>query len=110
MSKTLKSCFEKLKFIAEVKDAQLRKKLLGEISDNCLAKALQEICANIENDKIQLNKSQKRKIRKFKSVIKKLSKPILNKKLKLNLIKQTGGFLPIILPALGTALATYLAS
>ena len=87
MSKTLKNCYEKLKFIAEIKDPNLRKKLLGEVADNCLARALQEICANIENNKIQLNKSQKKKIKKYMPIIKRLSKPIINRRLKYKLIK-----------------------
>jgi len=107
MSKILKSCFPKLSFICKIKDPKLRKKLLINIADNCLFQALHEIAVNTIKGRVPLSNSQKRKLSKHKSTLSKLAKngkP--NKKGKLILIKQSGGFLPILLPAIATVLSS----
>lgn len=108
MSKILNNCFPKLNFIAKIKDPKLRKKLLASLADNCLFQALHEIAVNTVKGTVPLNKSQKRRLAKHKNVINKLAKIQSSKKRKLILIKQSGGFLPIILPAIATVLSTLL--
>ena len=109
MSKNLKNCYEKLKFIASVKDHALRRKLLNSLSDECLYKALNEIAVNVVNGKVTFNSATQRKLKKFKEKIKRLSVKTNNKKTMKSLVRQSGGFLPILIPAIASVVSTLLA-
>ena len=104
MSNNLRKCLDKLKFIAKVKDLRTRRKLLLEMSDNCLFKALHEIALNTMKGKVKLNKSQMRKISKYRKNLTALSNK--NYKRKKHLIKQSGGWLPILIPAVASILGS----
>ena len=106
MSKNLNKCFSKLKFIASVKNDFLRKKLLQSMSDECLFKALNEIAINYSKGNIKLTSNQKRRMRKHEKLIRKLSRKNNKSSYKKSLIKQSGGFLPIILPAVASILTS----
>lgn len=104
MSKNLKSCFEKLKFISSIKNTSLQKKLLAQVSDNCMYQALHEIAVNTIKGKVNLNSNQKRNLRKHKKHIKALSRKTKDYKKKKRLIIQSGGFLSLIIPAIAALL------
>jgi len=106
MSKNLNKCYSKLQFIASVKSPILRKKLLTSLSDECLYKALNEIAVNTIKGNVKLNKSQKTQLRKYKTNLIGLSKKTNNKSRKIKLIKQSGGFLPILIPAIASIIGS----
>ena len=106
MSGNLNKCLTKLKFISSVKSESLRKKLLESMSDECLFKALNEIAINYSKGNIKLNPHQKRKMRKYEPIIRRLSRKNNKNSIKKRLIKQSGGFLPIILPAIASILTS----
>src|SRR5882757_2590978 len=102
MSNNIINCIEKLKFIASVKDEKLRKKLLVTLSDNCLYNALNEIAINTVKGNVKLSKKETKKLKKFKFQIKKLSCKTNDSRKKKKLIIQSGGFLPILIPAVAS--------
>ena len=107
MSKNLRQCYEKLKFISQIKDEKLRKKLLNRVNDNCLYSALHEIAINTLKGKIPLNSNQKRKLKKHKKLLINLSKKTKDNNRKKKLVKQTGGaLLPLIIPALASIISS----
>ena len=56
MTNNLNNCIEKLLIISKIKDPNLRKKVLVEVSDDCLYKALKEIAINTVGNKVHLQK------------------------------------------------------
>ena len=107
MSENLKKCMNKLVFIASIKNDLLRKKILMSLSDECLYDALQEIANNYKNKTIKLNPKTRSKLKgtKEKNILAFLKKK-LNKKDKYKLIKQSGGWLPVIIPAVASILSS----
>lgn len=110
MSKNLKNCMQKLKFIATIKDPAVRRKTLNSLSDECLYKALNEIAVNVVARKVPLTLKQKRELRKHRIKIQKLACKTNNKKKQKQLVNQSGGILPIILPAVISAIASIIGS
>jgi len=94
----LKNAYNKLNFIAKIKNPQLRSRLLLTVADDQLYNALHEIAVNYNRGNIKLKSNQKRQISKFKNLLKRLATKPKSKAIKRKLIKQSGGFLPFILP------------
>jgi len=94
--------------LADVKKSSLRGQLLLEkSSDDRFLRALKEIAVNVVNKNIPLNKVQKTKLQRHGTSIKKLANVRTRGRRKnQKLIKQTGGFLPILIPALISVLST----
>ncbi len=59
MSNNLKNCMSKLKVISKIKNPVLRKKVLLDLSDDCLYKALNEIAVNTVKQKVSIKSSKK---------------------------------------------------
>ena len=110
MSLNLRKCMEKLKMIASIKDANLRKKVLSSTTDDCLYKALNEIAINIVARKVPLTSKQKKNLRKYQFKIKKLTCKTKNKKKRKQLVVQSGGFLPLLIPAVASVITSLIAS
>jgi len=108
MSKNLNDCLEKLVLVSKIKNLELRKKVIAEIFDDCLYKALNEISINTVSGKVPLNKKQKGSLKKYKILIKKLSCDIKNKSKRKKLVVQSGGFWPVLIPAVASVLTTLL--
>ena len=106
MSENLKKCMNKLQFIASIKDDKLRQKILMTMSDECLFKALAEISTNTLNNNIKLSAIQKKKLQRYKKIFKKFSSKVNNKVTKTKLIKQSGGWLPILIPVVASLLTS----
>jgi hypothetical protein len=86
----------------------LRKKVISEVFDDCLYKALNEISVNTVAGKIPLNNQQKKLLRKHKITIKKLACYTKNKNRRKKLVLQSGGFLPILIPTVASILTSLL--
>jgi hypothetical protein len=100
-SNNLKKCLKKLELIVSVRDIKLRQKLLKDVScNNDIFKAIKEILLNTVNLNVPLSKNQKVKLKKYEKKMKKLACcKNVNKASKKNLIMQSGGFLPILIPS-----------
>lgn len=108
MSTNLQNCIEKLKIVSKIKDQTLRKKVLAEIADPCLYKALKEIAVNTVAKKVPLSKTTKNRLEKFEKQILDLTKNTNSSKQRKKLIVQAGGFLPILIPSILSVLTTLL--
>jgi len=100
MSKNLSRCYAKLQFIASTKNLRLRIKLLEEFFDECLYKAIHEISLNYTKGNIPANKRIKSQLQRYMRILKRLSIRTKNKHMQKKLVKQSGGFLPILMSLL----------
>lgn len=106
MSKNLNYCIEKLKLISKISDPKLRKKVLLNLYDECLYKALHEVAVNTVKSKVPLSTKQKKQLIKYKINIQKLACPTKIKNKRKRLVLQSGGFLPILIPAIASILTS----
>ena len=93
-----------LSLLARSKSKAQQRKLLDFASKDQIHSLL-EIILNLKKNKINLNKSQKRKLAKYKKAFRILlaSKQLSKQK---QILNQTGtGFLPLLLPAVVSAVA-----
>ena len=101
MSKNLKACISELQHVTKLK-GKARRDALNKLSTNpCIFLALKEIARNTRNGNIKANK----KILRYIKFIKRLDTPKLKKSQKVKLVKQSGGFLGAIIPAVISAIA-----
>ena len=110
MSKNLVNCLGKLKTISKIKNSTKRKKALNLNYDECLYKALNEIAVNTVKRRVPLSIKQVNKLKKHKLNIKKLSCRTKNKKKQKQLVVQSGGFLPVLIPAIASILTSILSN
>lgn len=101
--KNIKKHYHLLKLLLSASPTQ--KRAIIRTADKSQLHCLCEICLNVLGGNLSVNV---KKLRKYKTAIRK----IVNKKLSLEkkrkeFINQTGGFLPIILPAVLSALAGF---
>jgi hypothetical protein len=109
MSKNLRQCLKTMHLYCGSKCPKTKKSLLNDMSKNDIFfKAIYEIVNNISKNNIKLNSHQSKKLVKHVKIMKKiLSKP-KSKHTRRLLVKQSGGFLPILLPIVGGAIADLL--
>ena len=107
MSENLKTCLGKLIVLSHIKHKNERLRILSTIIDQCLYNAIREIAINAVHGNIKLSPPQKQKLRKHKKIILTLAKPN-NTKLNKKLALQSGGFLPILVPAVAAFLGSIL--
>ena len=106
MSENLKNCMKELKKAMSIKDLKRRKIILEYLAEkDCIYKALQEIAINILNENIKLKKSQIKRLDPHTKTILRLKKGV-KKTHRKHIVKQTGGFLPWLLPIVSTVLGS----
>jgi hypothetical protein len=106
MSSNLRNCIQKLIIISKIKNQSLRKKVLLNLYDECLYKALYEVAVNTVSKNVPLKKKDKLLLRKHKLKIQKLACFTRNKQKRKSLISQSGGFLPILIPTIASILTS----
>lgn len=106
MSENLRNCIGKLQYIAAIKNKRLRSAVLNDICDDCLYKAVHEIALNVTKNNVKLSLPQKKKLFRRKKLIKALATLTKSKKRRKNLLVQSGGFLPILIPSIVAALGS----
>ena len=87
-----------------------RKKVLSEVGgDDMIYKSLREIAHNTIKGNVKLNKFQKAKLKPYSRTLKDLcTSPKCSKRRK-KLVVQSGGFLPILIPAVASLIASLVA-
>jgi len=103
---SLSKRFETLKFIASIKNHKLRAKILSDIGDDNLYKALHEIAINLQKGNIKLSPVQRRKLRKYNRLLKRLTFKNNNRNSRKKLIKQSEGLLPILIPTIASLIGS----
>jgi len=107
MSENLKKCFGKLLVLSRIKSKHERCRVLAEIVDDCLHKALKEIAVNTVNGNIKLTPRERRKLYKYKKLILTMAKNKAKKRHR-KIVVQSGGFLPMLVPAVAALLGSIL--
>lgn len=103
ISNKLRNNINHLKILGEIKNKQLREKCLNDLSNKKeICDCLSEICFNIAKGNIQLGSREKKKLRKFQRLIFSFAKKTKSHQKN---IKQTGGFLPYLLPIISSLAA-----
>ena len=109
ISRNLKNYFIILQAISKIPSASQRKKLLRSLKDNDeIFRAIQELVLNGVKGNIPFSEADKTKLRPYKKLLKEIAKPKISKSKRKKLVSQCGGFLPFLLPAAATTLATVL--
>jgi hypothetical protein len=95
-----------LHLVCDTKCKKLQKSILKEMSKNDVYfKALYEIVRNIYLKNIKLKQSDKLKLKKNAKVLNNILSNPKSKRKRSLLVNQSGGFLPFILPLVGTAIS-----
>ena len=106
MSERLQKNIKVLCAIAANRNPKSRKLQLKHIcEDTDIASCLREICKNLVNNKIPLKAKHVKQLRKHKRIIREIAKKKNSKQKKSQLVQQSGGFLPILLPIVSTLLS-----
>lgn len=111
MSSNLKCQFLKLEIVAGLKSTKARKIILSEFSkDVNFCKAVRELVKNTVKKNIKLTESQKKKLRRYRSVLEGILKKKTSHKRRQALMCQTGTgvFLPIVVPIVASLLSELL--
>jgi hypothetical protein len=99
MSQRVRKHLPTLKILA-VSPASVRKQILGA-ADDSLVKLLVECCYNTLYGDLKLSPASVKKLKKYKTIIRKISQPSKNLKKKKKEIEQSGsGFLTLFLPTI----------
>src|SRR5437868_13481386 len=111
VSKQVRKALPLLKFLANVPDNRIRTynlKLLD--GDPTVFDAMREISGNYLKGRIKLNSSQSKRLARKKDVLKKFhcSKVRRDCKLRNKVLVQSGGILPLLIPAAATVISTLL--
>ena len=108
MSSNLKDQFSKLQLISHTKNRRAKQVLLKEFArDSKFCDAFREIARNAVAKNIPLTQSEKRKLRRHKQTIVKLSRASKGRR-HTKLVQQTGSglFLPLVLPYVASVIAS----
>lgn len=108
MSESLKKTLNFLQALTRVKDRDSREVVLKHLGDDkILYDALSEIARNYLKGNINLSTSQSKKIKRHSKVLKELCCKKNRKcaKKRKELLVQSGGFLPILIPAVASIIS-----
>ena len=105
MSENLRKCMEDLRIALKYKNKRTRDAILKFLSQKkCVYDALREISLNILNGKIKLKKHEMKKLNPHVKTIKALKKGGHKRRSQQKLVRQSGGFLPWLIPIVASAL------
>lgn len=92
-----------LKAVSRVKDKQMRKRLLQQLSrDRDFRLCIQELAKNVAKEVVPLSVRDKRRLNR--------EAPVVRDLIRARKISQSGGFLNIVVPLLATVVAELIAS
>lgn len=100
MSSDLKRRWGTVQILPNLTDTE-RKALLSK-SDPALVKAISEICHNLLEGNITLDETDRKKLAKWKKLLRKLSNKRLSIRKKRGYLVQSGNFLSILLPVVAS--------
>ena len=100
MSKNLRKCLRKMHHFCDFKSKNLKKNLLNEMcGDDCFFEAIYEIVNNIKCGCVRVPRNKKKLFKpRHLNVMDKIIKRPKSKAIRKKLVRQSGGFLPYILP------------
>lgn len=105
-SKNLKKCLPLLETLSSIRDSKKRRDFLRVFESN-LIRALREMCYNLLNGNIPLNTEEKKKLMRYKRILRLLADSKTKKTRFRKIVTQTGrGFLPAIIPLIVSAITS----
>ena len=114
MSKNLRRCMKNMHHVCDVKSRKLKNSILEEMSKKKeFFEAIYEIVNNIQAKFLKLDDlppSELGKLKKHFFLMEQIHKRPKSKIRRKRLVKQSGGFLPIILPILTTVVGELIAN
>ena len=97
-----------LEALSTIKDKKKRKIFLTLFEDN-LRRAIREVSYNLINGNITLTEDDKKKLTRFKKILRLLADPKTKKLRFRRIVTQTGsGFLPLLIPLIVSAVSSML--
>lgn len=106
MSKNLRNCMKTMHIWCDTKSPKIKKSIIEEMSKKeCFFEAVYEIIDNIYLKNLELTPSSLKKLKKYLKVMEKIHQRPQNKVIRKKLVRQTGGFLPIVLPILASVIS-----
>jgi hypothetical protein len=97
---------EYLSLLSKSKDKK-RRKLLVDLADNNEIKAVSEIILNILKGNVPLTRAQRRKLQKYQKIMRLITQRSTSSKKRKKLINsQSGGFIGILAPLIGSVLGS----
>ncbi|MDI9311998.1 MAG: hypothetical protein QM535_17425 [Limnohabitans sp.] len=107
MSKCLKESIKTLEVVSRIRNKKIRESVLHELSDDDnFFNVLREIVENTLRKNIPIKSKDKKALKKHKGTLLEFVTPNLSKNKKRKLIKQSGGFLPLLVPLLTSFLSS----
>ena len=101
MSKNLRKCMKTMRILCETKSKKIKTSILDEMcKQDCFFDALYEIVNNIYLKHIQFSSNQKRRLKKHIKLMECIHEHPKNPTKRKKIVKQTVGFLNLILPIL----------
>lgn len=109
MSSNLKNQMHQLHFISKLKNKKLRTDILKEKSgEDNLFKSLKEIIINLMKKNFPISQKNKKSLKKYKNIFRLYLNSKINKRKRKQLVSQSGGFLPTLIPIVASAIASIL--
>ena len=106
MSANLKKCMKELKIAMSYKHKPTRNAILMFLAHKkCIYNALREISMNILNKNLKLKRHHIRRLNPHVETIKALKRGVKTPKERRKLVRQSGGFLPWLLPVIASAIS-----
>lgn len=108
VSHNLKKCLPLLQALSSIKDGDKRRVFLKAFEAN-LHRAIKEICFNLLNGNLTLSADEKKRLGRFKKILRVLADAKTRKLQFRKAVTQTGrGFLPALIPIVVSAISSML--
>ena len=90
-------CFPHLRALINTKSAKKRRSILRKCPRRCIYYAISEIIKNVLNGNLPIPEAELNQLRRYKEILRELSKKSISLRRRETLINQRGGFLPSLL-------------
>lgn len=107
VSRNLKKSLPLLEAMSSIRDPRKRAAFLKLFEAN-LQRAIREVCFNLLNGNVNLTTEEKKRLQRFKKVLRALADSKTKKRKFNKIVSQTGrGFLPAIIPLVISAISSF---
>lgn len=105
-SKTLRKYIDVLEIISKTRSVKIRETLLkNALKNDDFCDAMVELCTNLIKGNINLPEENKTRIKRHRSLIAEIALKPKSKSKRKELIVQSGGFLPAVIPIVATIIS-----
>lgn len=90
-------CYPYLRAISNARSAKKRRQILQKCPRKCIYYAICEVVKNVLNGNVHIPQKELNRLKRYKGILRELSKKSITLKSRESLINQRGGFLPSLL-------------